>query len=111
VVAVAVTVALVACSPSTSVEAPMFPDAASPYYGPVVNAVQAYLRTFKLNEKDLAEGLTIPFSSDTRSSDTWGGTAKATGRMGPRGHEVYLVVSPVIRTAFMEIPPGPDTAP
>jgi hypothetical protein len=99
---------LIACHP-TSVEAPMFPDAASPYYGPVVSAVQAYLRTFKLSEKDLTQGLIIPFHSDT--SD-WGGTAKTTGSIGPHGHEVYFAVAPrVFGYQFMEIPPGPDAAP
>jgi hypothetical protein len=107
-----------ACAPSgasTTIEAPATPSAENP----VVRAVQAYLRTFKLNEKELPEDLTIPY---VRYGDgfSWVGAARVTGRTGPRGHRVYEVVvvtggmaagEGVGTHAFMEISPEPEAAP
>jgi hypothetical protein len=82
----------VACQPNTTIETAVPPSDASTDNPRTVQAVRAYLHTFKLNEKDLIEGLTIPFAygwvGDTGSI----GTATATGKMGPNGHQIYRVV-------------------
>ncbi len=82
---------------------------ASLYVPAVIESVRAYLHTLKLNEKDVAVGLTIPFAyvppdgrgwipiepaPDVRVSNGMtyaGGSARATGRIGPKGHQVYEV--------------------
>jgi ABC-type glycerol-3-phosphate transport system substrate-binding protein len=56
----------------------------------VVHAVQAYLRTFKLNEKELAENLTIPYTR-YQPGVAIVGAARVTGTTGPQGHQVYEV--------------------
>jgi hypothetical protein len=118
-VTVGLAVGLVACTPSvvgTRIEAAASPSAENP----AVRAVQAYLHTFKLNEKDLAEDLSIPY---VRSGDgfSWVGAARVTGKTGPHGHRVYEVVvvtgsigaagEGVGIHAFMEIAPEPEAAP
>jgi hypothetical protein len=108
-VAMGLAVGLVACPPHTSVDAPASPDAESPFDKAAVASVRAYLHTLKLDEKDLSAGLSIPFSS----RDAWSGTATATGRTGPHGHEVYLVVvtpTEYYFKRFMEIAPEPGPA-
>ena len=99
---------------------PQLATVASADPDPVGEAVRAYLRAFKLNEKDLPRGLSIPwgfFYDDALHGD--GGTARVTGRTGPKGHEVYEVirvscasVSPTSCPGrFMEIAPEPEIAP
>jgi|HubBroStandDraft_1064217.scaffolds.fasta_scaffold233455_2 hypothetical protein len=96
------------------------------YAAAAAESVRAYLRTFKLNEKDLSPGLSIPFGyypSTTRENmDTnAGGSAKATGRSGPKGHQIYEVFSTNCwahgvhpcygERTFIEIAPEPEAAP
>ncbi len=83
---------LLACAPpvalgalSTTIVSPSpDPDTA------VVKSVQTYLHTFRLNEKDLPAGLTIPYGFPGAGLYVMG-TATTTGRTGPQGHEVYEV--------------------
>lgn len=115
-VAVALALGLVACAastPRTTVDAPASPGAASTENPAAVLAVQAYLRTFKLNEKDLAEGLTIPFGYGRDDGDSSVGVAKVMGRTGRQGHQVYQVVLAQClgcRSRYMEIAPNPAPA-
>jgi len=78
-------------TPSTTVDAPATPQAGNVIDTAAVESVRAYLRTFKLNEKELAAGFTIPFAFHPEG---WAyvGAARATGRTGPKGHQVYEVV-------------------
>lgn len=72
--------------PTSSLAQPAQPDPTDAVDAAVTQSVQAYLKTFKLKETELAVGLSIPWA--------WGihwGTAKATGKIGPGGHEVYDV--------------------
>jgi hypothetical protein len=118
-VAVGLAVGLVACTPrvaGTTIETAPSPSAENP----AVRAVQAYLHTFKLNEKELPEDLTIPY---VRSGEgfSWVGAARVTGKIGPQGHRVYEVVvvtgsigaagEGVGLHAFMEIAPEPEATP
>jgi hypothetical protein len=61
----------------------------------VVESVRAYLHTFRLNERELAPGLTIPYAVFVGffGNPPTGliGTARATGRIGPAGHQIYEV--------------------
>jgi hypothetical protein len=80
---------LVACAPTpvaTSAVAPGVPDSGL-VSAAAVESVRAYLRAFKMNEKDLPVGLTIPWAA----AGNIVGTARATGKMGPQGHQVYEV--------------------
>ncbi len=113
-------------APASTIEAPTVPRAENPMDAALVDSIRGYLHTFKLSEKDVTAGLTIPFgfyADDPNLSDYCLGTARATGKLGPRGHEVYEVV--VLRgyvnwSGFtqdqgssriaMEIAPEPDTA-
>src|ERR1700677_3278030 len=79
-------------APSTGA-APIAP--ASRDYGPTVaQAVGAYLRTFKLDEKALAAGLAIPWAGVDPKRDyiNGSGVSVAKGWMGPKGHLVYEVI-------------------
>ena len=69
-----------------TIESPALPEDSDEYEQSIVKSVRGYLHTFKLDEQDLAEGLTIPWAL----GDHWG-TAQATGKIGPQGHEVYDV--------------------
>jgi hypothetical protein len=84
---------LIACvpAPASTIDTPASPQAGNLFDTAAVESVRAYLRTFKLNEKDLPAGLTIPLAFHPEG---WAyvGAAKATGRTGPRGHQVYDVV-------------------
>lgn len=114
-VALGLALGLAACpssAASTTIEAPASPSAENP----AVRAVRAYLHTFKLNEKELAEDLTIPYVVIV-DGNSWVGAARVTGTMGPHGHRVYevVVVTGSIEAAgqgvglhaFMEIAPEP----
>ena len=67
-------------------------------------SVRAFLHTLKVNEKELTEGFTIPFAVTQ-----CGELAKATGKTGPNGHQVYQIISVYNCTAssryFLEIAP------
>jgi hypothetical protein len=65
----------------------------------LVSAVRGFLHTFNLNEKDLKTGVSIPFGFcfDGMENRAVGGlcavgTARATGNVGPQGHQVYDVI-------------------
>jgi hypothetical protein len=109
-VAVASALGLVACAAGNNLEAPAGPHVGSAGDSAVMESVRAYLHTFKLNERELAAGLTIPFEFWGGNADV-SGTARATGKMGPEGHQVYEVISsegpaPNWRSRrLMEIPP------
>jgi hypothetical protein len=90
--AVVLMLAAVGCGgvavPPPSVSSPASPLPGDPRDTAVVESVRAYLRTFHLNEKDLAAGLTIPW--EVNLPDVYGvGMARATGRLGPQGHQIY----------------------
>jgi hypothetical protein len=88
----------------SSVTAPAFPQTGSA----VQESVQAYLRTFKLNEKDLVPGLTIPFAQrDSGAPPYTCGAARVTGKLGPHGHEIYelVIAGDWTLPRFMEIAP------
>ena len=72
---------------NTSVQTPMVPAEDSV----VTESVRAYLHTFKLNEKELPAGLTIPYGGTVAKNvdGSLVGVARATGKIGPRGHQVY----------------------
>jgi predicted small secreted protein len=93
------------------IAAPAYPDPGSP----VQESVRAFLHTFKLSEKDLVPGLTIPFELRSQPGDApyTCGIARVTGKIGPQGHQVYeLVISgDWLIPRFMEIAPEPDTVP
>lgn len=86
----------------------------------VAAALGAYLRTFHLDETNLEAGLSIPWS-DLRNGRVEVGTAIATGKLGPHGHEVYEInqlVSGGVNADhevgaldayhdFVEVPPAP----
>jgi hypothetical protein len=86
----AVALGLVACA-AGNIEAPASPEAGNAGDSAIVESVRAYLHTFRLNEKDLTAGLTIPFEYWGGNADV-SGTARATGKTGPQGHQVYEVV-------------------
>jgi hypothetical protein len=99
------------------VGAPMVPpDSAEG--GALVESVRAYLRTFNLDEKTLQAGLTIPWVLvPLRGTSSKFGFARATGKLGPRGHQVYEVTyfdgtgpSGFLSTFhyFIELPPEPS---
>jgi hypothetical protein len=110
VVPMASALGLVACVAGNTIEAPAGAQAGGADDSAVVESVRAYLHTFKLNERDLTAGLTIPFESWRGSVDV-SGTARATGKTGPQGHQIYEVVfsegpAPNWRTRrLMDIPP------
>jgi hypothetical protein len=56
----------------------------------IVASVRAYLRTFRLNEQDLPRGLAIPWRCEALAERRFG-AASATGRNGPKGHQVYVL--------------------
>jgi hypothetical protein len=70
-----------------------------------VESVRAYLRTFKLNERELLPGMTIPFTVFVFALDkSFSGraeAARATGKMGPGGHQVYELTT----GQYLEIAP------
>jgi hypothetical protein len=67
------------------------------------------LRTFKLNERELTPGLTIPYAVFFGSINPPVGilgTARATGKIGPGGHQIYeLNVAGDAERHFVEIAP------
>jgi len=85
------------------------PRAASPADAGVVEAIRAYLRTFKLNERDLPPGLAIPAVHHSADNTTTVFVARVTGRIGPLGHQVYDVAeascAPCLGGHFIEIAP------
>jgi len=108
-----------------AIESPTTPDAAGQgYTSAVAESVRAYLHALRLNERDLPEGFSIPFGylppeprSEARFSTVYaGGVARATGKIGPRGHAIYdvrtLSCDPNANCfgshKFIEIAPEPD---
>jgi hypothetical protein len=92
VAATALALAYVSCAPppNASAATAVSASAAAAESPALVHAVQAYLRTFKLNEKDLAENLTIPYVR-YHPGVAIVGAARVTGTTGPQGHQVYEV--------------------
>jgi hypothetical protein len=112
---------------STAEPAPAPPQSGNAVDAAVVHSVRGYLHTFNLNEKDLKVGLSIPFalSAYLEEASAIGnfcsvGTARATGRTGPQGHQVYEVIwvdvasgmagVSISHKKLVEIPPDPETA-
>jgi hypothetical protein len=101
---------LVACGgpPASSLGAPLAPRPAD---AACVEGVRAYLRVLKLNEKELAAGFTIPFLTYVfEGSSGSQGAARATGRLGPGGHQIYQVSHSsengiIVPDAYVEIAP------
>ncbi|HTK85610.1 MAG TPA: hypothetical protein VL625_11055 [Patescibacteria group bacterium] len=99
---------LAGCGDGSSPDHPRTPDTTDQYDAAITTAVQANLKTLHLNEDDLAPGYTIPWAS----GDHWG-TAAASGRKGPGGHEIYDVKvfedgyssGVFYHTSTLEIPP------
>jgi len=86
----------------TTVTAPAAPRAENGFDAALVESVRAYLATFELDETHLKAGLTIPFSYygyGGGDRESFGdlplylvGAARATGEIGPGGHQVYEVI-------------------
>jgi hypothetical protein len=59
----------------------------------LAESVRAYLRAFNLDEKTLPAGLTIPYAlgAPPKGDSSKFGFARATGKQGPGGHQVYEV--------------------
>jgi hypothetical protein len=119
----ALALTLVACGRApvpTTAAAPGTPG--GPAGVAVVESVRAYLRAFKLNEKDLPVGLTIPWGVAHDDSTTVG-AVRATGKIGPQGHQIYetfllwSTAAPsrggetLMSHDFLEIAPEPESAP
>jgi hypothetical protein len=90
-IAAALAAGFAACAPPTpatptTIETPAAPRTNSRVEVAVVESVRAYLHTFKLDEKNLAVGLAIPWAE----GGEWG-VARATGNFGPGGHRIYEV--------------------
>jgi len=89
---------LPACGGSSNTTSPKDPaeisaaSAARPFDNALGEAVRAYLRTFHLDEKTLPPGLTIPFVGFVDDKAIVGG-ARATGKVGPQGHQVYEMMN------------------
>jgi hypothetical protein len=107
---------------SATSAAPVSPKAGDPVDAALAESVRAYLHTFNLNEKELKPGLTIPFGcAGHTGGSSWDtylvGIARATGKLGPRGHQVYEVILRMsggeadYEGRLVEISPEPEAAP
>ena len=76
--------------------------AADPQGAVLIESVRAYLQAFRLDEKTLPAGLTISWALGVPPRGSWPtfGFARATGKLGPGGHQVYEV------TSFDGVSPG-----
>jgi hypothetical protein len=87
-IALGLAIGVGACSPTTAntVAMPASARTQTVADAAIAEAVRAYLRTFKLEERSLAAGLSIPWVG----GGEWG-VAKPTGVLGPGGHQTYEI--------------------
>jgi len=76
---------------SAKVGAPSNPQSGDRVQAAALEAVRAYLGTFHLDDRALAAGFTIPWTVTTPDEVFYVGMARATGRIGPQGHQIFEV--------------------